>query len=117
MSGDTRSPRRLARELAERPGVVPVLVTLLDAGGIAERERLRGACSPADADDAIRWLMAVSLVKCHGGAAGHDLDGPGQAYELTDLGWSLTSSLTMLADMYAAGPRAGEPEATEKRAR
>ena len=102
MSQDNSIARRQARELAERPGAIPVLITLLDAGGVAEREKLRLVCAPGSADDVIRWLTVVGLVRRHGGAGSYDTDEPHGMYELTGVGQGLTGSLNALATACAS---------------
>jgi hypothetical protein len=96
MSEDRHNPRRLAQELAQEPGAIPVLVTLLEAGGVAEQEKLRLACAPDRADDAIRWLTAARLVRRHDRAGGDNIDDPADTYELTNIGHALINSLNAL---------------------
>jgi hypothetical protein len=108
MSEDRHDPRRLAQELAQRPGAIPVLVTLLEAGGIAEQEKLHLACAPGGAGDAIRWLTTARLVRHHDRAAGDDIDDPADTYELTSIGHALISSLTALATACATPATPGK---------
>jgi hypothetical protein len=103
MSGsEERDVSQLAHELADTPGAVPALVTLLQRGGTASRETLLAAGDRRHVDDAIRWLTAVNLVRRASGSGTFDLDQHGISYELTAIGASLTRSLvdfsTALAD-------------------
>ena len=105
MSGDRdRDPQRLAAELAETPGAVPVLVTLQEHGGSASREDLRRFCPP-EAGDALRWLTAVRLVRPCDAAGSMDVDTPDAMYELTEIGSTLTRALTELASVLAVARR------------
>jgi hypothetical protein len=102
MSGKRdRDPQRLAAELAETPCAVPVLVTMQEHGGCASGAALSQAC-PAGADDALRWLIAVRLVRPEEGRGTLDVDRPEAMYELTEIGSTLTRTLTELADILAS---------------
>lgn len=110
MSGpEERDVYQLARELADTPAAVPVLVTLLQNGGSASREALSAAGECPYVDDAIRWLTAVNLVRRPNESGTFDLDQAGISYELTTIGTSLTRSLVDLAKVYA------EPAASPRR--
>ncbi|WP_432833069.1 hypothetical protein [Dactylosporangium sp. CA-092794] len=101
MSGaEERDVSRLARELADTAGAVPVLVGLLQCGGSASRETLLAAGNYPHVDDAIRWLTAVDLVRRTGGSGTFDLDQHGISYELTAIGASLTRSLIDLSKAF-----------------
>jgi hypothetical protein len=115
MSGaEDRSPQSLANELAETRGAIPVLVTLQDAGGESTREALAHACDARTADDAIRWLAAVCLIRRHDSSGTYDFDEPGTRYELTSIGASLTRSLTDLSAALAGPAEArGKAAVTE----
>jgi hypothetical protein len=105
MSGNRdRDPQRLARELAETPCAVPVLVALQEQGGRAASEALGRAC-PAGVGDALRWLIAVRLIRRHDAQGTLDVDTPDAEYELTEIGASLTRSLTELAAVLASTRR------------
>ncbi len=94
---------RLARELADTPGAVPVLVTLLEQGS-ATRDTLAAMSGRRIVDDAIRWLTAVNLVRRPDASGTFDLDQPGIVYELTAIGASLTKSLVGLAATLTQAP-------------
>lgn len=96
---------RLARELADTPGAVPVLVTLLEQGS-ATSDTLATTSNRHIVDDAIRWLTAVNLVRRPSGSGTFDLDQPGARYELTAIGASLTKSLVDLAAALTEAPPA-----------
>lgn len=103
MSDGRHSPGRLAQELMECTGAVPVLVTLLEAGGMADWATLRHRCAPMEVSNATRWLLAVQLIRRHGEAAGScDFDDPRDCYELTAVGRSLTTSLVALTTVVSA---------------
>jgi hypothetical protein len=113
MSGsEQRDVSQLARELADTPGAVPALLTLLERGGTADREMLLTAGDRRHVDDAIRWLTAVNLVRRAGGSGTFDLDQSGISYELTAIGTSLTRSLVDLSVTLADSPVAGRPKAS-----
>ncbi len=102
MSGpEERDVSRLTRELADTPGAVPALVTMLQRGGSASREALLEAGDRLYVDDAIRWLTAVNLVRRAGGSGTLDFDQRGISYELTAIGASLTRSLVELSTVLA----------------
>jgi hypothetical protein len=104
MSGvEDSGPHRLVAELATTPGAVPVLLALQDRGGHATREALDRSCGDENgADDALRWLTTVGLVRPTGPASIGG--GPAEVFELTEVGTVLTRSLTDLARALAEPP-------------
>lgn len=113
MSGpEPRDALRLARELADFPGAVPVLVALFHNGGSARREVLTAATDPRHVDDALRWLAAGRLISRSAGSGTLDLDQAGTSYELTVIGSSLTGSLIELAKVFNEPATSPEQKAT-----
>ncbi len=92
-----RTPSQLVQELAEAPGAVPMLLTLLSSGGSATRETLAAEVGADTLDRALRWAVAGHLVRRTEGSGTLDLDQPGTVYALTDIGTSLTGSLVEIA--------------------
>jgi hypothetical protein len=92
-----RTPSQLVQELAEAPGAVPMLLTLLSGGGSATREALAAEVGADTLDRALRWAITGHLVRRTEGSGTLDLDQPGTVYALTDVGASLTGSLVELA--------------------
>jgi DNA-binding HxlR family transcriptional regulator len=112
---DDSDPFRRAGELADRPGVLAILVELHTGTGSATLHQLRRVNPPTSSRNivsAVRWLAAEGLLTQTGGAGSWDLDDPDSRYQLTEHG---TRILDSLAALVAHLSRAKQRSSTHRR--